>query len=90
VSGADTDYGRFVATTWDRIEERVGRLPIYLDARRIATTCPACLDGTVALRFVEQPRPIGEARPAFVAYSPRGRGCCSNGCDEAAIGRALA
>jgi len=54
---AETGYGTFVRCVWDRIEERTGYEPFYLDARTIASYCPACREGTLRLGFVSTPRP---------------------------------
>jgi hypothetical protein len=60
----------------DRLEALTGSTVFYLDARRTASYCPVCLDGTVRLAFSWEPE------PAFV-------GTCSNGCTAAEIGRVI-
>jgi hypothetical protein len=48
-------YTRFVYRIWDRLEQRTGHSPTYLDARHIASYCPRCLDGTLRIGFAGNP-----------------------------------
>jgi hypothetical protein len=80
-------YARFVNHVCDRIAALTGHEPFYVDATTIASYCPACLAGTMLLRFSER---TGARIPAFVVSSATsGRGACSEGCSEAEIGEVI-
>lgn len=55
-------YTRFVYRVWRRLEERTGHAPTYVDARHVVAYCPACLDGTLLVTFVERPAPAYTVR----------------------------
>ncbi len=61
------EYTRFVHRVWDSLQQRTGRPVYYLDSSLIAGYCPACLDGTLRVRFLEHPR------PGMTVGSERGR-----------------
>jgi hypothetical protein len=61
---------------WRAIERVTGRPPAYMGPLRLASYCPACLDGTVSIRLLRHPAPSA----AFA---------CSRGCAEPAIAAAL-
>jgi hypothetical protein len=77
-------YSRFVRRVWDTLAQRTGHEPAYLDKSSIATYCPACIDGTMHVRFVEHPRPS-----AVISSQTGGAGRCSQGCTEDLIAEAL-
>lgn len=78
------EYTRFVHRVWDSLQQRTGRPVYYLDSSLIAGYCPACLDGTLRVRFLEHPRP-----GMTVGSNAGGPGRCSEGCSEEQIAEAL-
>ena len=77
-------YRQWVSRVWDRLERRTERTVFYLDAKHIASYCPACGDGTIRIGFVDSDPPR-----ATVTSNERPR-CCSFGCSSDAILSALA
>lgn len=77
-------YSRFVCRVWDQLEALTGHAPFYLDATHLASHCPACLDGTVRVGFVDRPEP-----GITIISKARGPGFCSHGCPETLIAEVL-
>lgn len=86
-----TRYEDYVNRVCGRIAALTGQEPVYLDARSVACFCPACLGGTLHVRFNERPAAESvEPKPEMIVSSQvNGTGYCSDGCSEADIGDAL-
>jgi len=67
---------RFVDRLCDGIDLATGQHPHYMGRLRLASYCPACLDGTMSIRLVRHPEPGATLR-------------CSHGCTEPEIAAAL-
>jgi hypothetical protein len=77
------DYRQWVYRVWDQLVRSTGRKPCYLDATHIGSYCPACLDGIIRIGFVTRPE------LSITVTSNTRPGCCTEGCAEAAVARAL-
>lgn len=67
---------RFVDRLWTAIDLTTGHPPAYMGRWRLASYCPACLDGSLSIRLLHHPSPGASFR-------------CSRGCTEPQIADAL-